>query len=251
MRTVKINDSVPIGQQLLKVIDNKTRAIVLDWVHYFTGRIIDLEAVVRLARERNIFTVIDGIQGAGALRLDLDNSGIDFFVSGGHKWLLSPQGAGFIYVSGDTWEKIQRRSFGWLGYDWRDFSDFSIDPELREGAAVMEYGTRSYTAAKGLVECLRLINGIGIETIEQHNGELREFFIDEISKKGYETILAVDEKATSIIPFKSPMKDVMSLKKKLEENNVAVSLRNGYIRAAFHLVAAGKRWNDLSNCYKL
>jgi selenocysteine lyase/cysteine desulfurase len=236
MRMVRINDPVPIVEQLLKVIDNKTRAIVLDWVHYFTGRIIDLEAVVQLARERNIFTVIDGIQGAGALRLDLDDSGIDFFVSGGHKWMLSPQGSGFIYVSEDTWKRIPRRSFGWLGYDWRDFSDFSIDAGLREGAAVMEYGTRSYMAAKGLVECLRLINRIGIETIEQHNRELREFFIKEISKKGYETILAAHEKAASIIPFKSPTVDVVLLKKKLEENKVAVSLRNGYIRAAFHLV---------------
>ena len=236
MRTVRIDDPVPIEQQLLNVIDNKTRAIVLDWVHYFTGKIIDVEAVVKLARERNIFTVIDGIQGAGALRLDLDASGIDFFVSGGHKWMLSPQGAGFIYVSGETWEKIPRRSFGWLGYDWRDFSDFSIAAELREGAEVMEYGTRSYTAARGFVQCLRLINSIGIDEIEWHNRELRKFFIEEITKKGYETILTVAEKASSIIPFKSPVVDVATLKKKLEENKVAVSLRNGYIRAAFHLV---------------
>ncbi|MCP5102382.1 MAG: aminotransferase class V-fold PLP-dependent enzyme [bacterium] len=173
IRTIKINDSAPIREQLLKVIDEKTRAIVLDWVHYFTGKVIDIEAVVQLARERNIFTVIDGIQGAGSLRLGLDASGIDFFVSGGHKWLLSLQGAGFIYVAPRVWEKLERKAFGWLGYDWRDFSDFSIDAELREGASVMEYGTRSYTAALSLVESLRLINSIGIETIETHNRELR------------------------------------------------------------------------------
>ncbi len=234
MRTVKINASTSLTNQLLKVVDKKTKAIVLDWVHYFTGKIIDIEGVTQLARERNIFTVIDGTQGAGALKLDLDNSAIDFFVTGGHKWLLSPQGSGFIYVSGNVWEKIERKSFGWLGFNWLDFSDFTIKPELREGAAVMEYGTRSYMAALGLKESLCLINEIGIEIIEDHNRELREFFIEKISGKGYETIY--NAKSTSIIPFKSPSIDIVSLKRRLEENKVEVSLRNGYIRAAFHLV---------------
>ena len=233
MRTVKINASTSLTNQLLKVVDKKTKAIVLDWVHYFTGKIIDIEGVTQLAQERNIFTVIDGIQGAGALELDLDSSGIDFFVTGGHKWLLSPQGSGFIYVSRNVWEKIERKSFGWLGFNWLDFSDFTINPGLREGAAVMEYGTRSYMAALGLKESLRLINEIGIETIEIHNRRLRKFFIEKISVKGYETIY--NAKSTSIIPFKSPSKDIVFLKKRLEENKVEVSLRNGYIRAAFHL----------------
>lgn len=234
MRTIRINDPKPMADQLAEISDDQTRAYVLDWAHYFTGKIIDLEAVVSLAKERNIFTVIDGIQAAGARRLDLDDSGIDFFVSGGHKWLLAPQGAGFIYVSPSVWERIPRKAFGWLGYDWRDFSDFGIRPELRDGAAVMEYGTRSYTAALGLVETLRVINGIGIDHIEAHNRGLREFFEEKILEKGYEVIS--NKTTTSIIPFKSKTEDILSLKKKLDKNNVVVSLRNGYIRAAFHLV---------------
>lgn len=234
MRTVTINDSVFIREQLLRVIDKKTKAIVLDWVHYFTGKIVDLETVVELAAERNIFTVIDGMQGAGAVRLDLDATGVDFFVSGGQKWLLSLQGAAFIYVSDRVWDRLERRSFGWLGYDWEDFTDFSIDAGLREGAAVLEYGTRSYTAALSLVETLRLINGIGIDAVERHNRELKEYFIEKISAKGYEIIQ--NERSASIIAFRSPAVDIGSLKKRLDERNVVVSLRNGYIRAAFHLV---------------
>lgn len=234
MRTVKMNDPEPLQDQLLKVIDNKTRAIVLDWVHFFTGKVIPLEAITQLARERNIFTIIDGIQGAGALKLELDAGGIDFFVTAAHKWLLSPQGAGFIYVANDVWNRIERRSFGWLGYDWRDFSDFDIEPGLREGAAVMEYGTRSYSAAVGLVESLRLFNALGIDAIERHNLELRELFVEKITAKGYETIH--NKKSSPIVPFKTPVEDTVSLKKRLEENRVVVSLRNGYIRAGFHLM---------------
>ncbi len=234
MRMVKMNASEPLQDQLLNVIDNKTRAIVLDWVHFFTGKVIPLEVITQLARERNIFTIIDGIQGAGALKLELDASGIDFFVTGCHKWLLSPQGSGFIYAADHVWKQITRRSFGWLSYDWGDFSDFDMEPQLRDGAAVMEYGTRSYSAAVGLVESLRLFNALGIDAIERHNLELRKFFVEKIMSKGYETI--INEKSAPIVPFKSTIMDTISLKKRLEESNVVVSMRNGYIRAGFHLV---------------
>lgn len=234
MRMVKMNDPEPLQDQLLKVIDKKTRAIVLDWVHFFTGKVIPLAAIIQLARERNIFTIIDGIQGAGALKLELDASGIDFFVTGCHKWLLSPQGSGFIYVADHVWKHIERRSFGWLGYDWGDFSDFDIEPGLREGAAVMEYGTRSYSAAVGLVESLRLFNALGIDAIERHNLGLRKFFVEKIIDKGYQTIHS--EKSAPIVPFRSTDMDTDLLKKRLEDSKVVVSLRNGYIRAGFHLV---------------
>jgi cysteine desulfurase/selenocysteine lyase len=234
MRKVKINGPTPLISQLQAAIDKKTRVIVLDWVHYFTGAVIDIEAVTRLARSKNIFTIIDGIQGAGALTLELDNSGIDFFTGGAHKWLMSPQGSGYIYVSDNVWERVRRKSFGWLGYNWGDFSDFSIDPQLREGAAVMEYGTRSYTAAVGFRESLRIINRLGIENIEKHNRELKNFFIEQITQNGYETI--PNEKTASIVPFKSPTRDSGELLARLREKNVIMSLRNGYIRAAFHFM---------------
>ena len=239
MRQVKINSPIPVQDQLLDIIDTNTRAIVLDWVHFFTGKMIDLDAIIQLARERNIFTVIDGIQGAGAVELQLDNSGIDFFMSGAHKWLLSPQGSGFIYVSPRVWERIPRKSFGWLGYDWLDFSDFDITPGLREGAAVMEYGTRSYSAAVGFRESLKLFNSFGIKQIEAHNRKFKELFVDNLRSKGYETVSpGKSGNSAPIVPFKSanPAMDSRALLNRLNEKKVKASLRNGYIRVGFHLV---------------
>jgi selenocysteine lyase/cysteine desulfurase len=236
VRKVFINHDTPLTDQLKEITDHKTRAIVLDWVHYFSGKIIDLDGVVEFARSNNIFTVIDGIQGAGALELKLGGSGIDFFIAAGHKWMLSPQGAGFIYTSPEVWKRIPRKSFGWLGYNWRDFSDFDIDPDLREGNTVMEYGTRSYIAATGLYHCLKLINRVGIKNIEAHNRELRRVFLEKIIKKGYETLQNPAVKSASIIPFRFPGQDAGDLVKELAPRKVVVSLRNGYVRAALHWV---------------
>lgn len=234
MRKVYINHQKPITDQLKETMDANTRAFVLDWVHFFSGRIIDLDGITELARTHNIFTVIDGIQGAGALELKLDQSGIDFFVTGGHKWLLAPQGSGFVYVSPEVWKRIPRKSFGWLGYNWLDFSDFDIQPELRKGAEVMEYGTRSYIAALGFHRCLKLFNQVGIKEIEAHNQELRHVLLEKIAEKGYETLQYTHVKAASIIPFRKPGNDAAELVKTLASQHAIISLRNGYARAAIH-----------------
>ncbi len=236
MRKININDAVSICDQLRAVIDSKTRVIVLDWVHYFSGKIIDWQTVVQLAKERNIFTIIDGIQGAGALSIELDSSGIDFFVGGGHKWLLSPQGTGYIYVSDKVWERIGRKSFGWLGYDWLDFSDFTIEPELRPGAQVLEYGTRSYTAGVGFRAALEIINEVGIKKIERHNAELKDYFMGNLESKEYHVFSIYGARRASIVPFRHKKRDIRELKNGLDKKNVKLALRNGYIRAAFHFI---------------
>jgi len=234
-RTVLINSEELLTDQINDRIDNKTRAIVLDWVHYFSGKIIDLPAITALARSKGIFTVIDGIQGAGALKLDLDDSGIDFFAAGAHKWLMAPQGAGFIYVAPQVWDRITRRAMGWLGYDWGDFSDFSIEPPLREGAAVMEYGTRASINALGFCLNLELINNPGIFFVERHNQVLRRFFLENILQKGYASLQVPDVKGASIIPFRREGTDTLALFHRLQANGVVLSMRNGYLRATFHL----------------
>ena len=107
----------------------------------------------------------------------------------------------------------------------------------------MEYGTRSYPAAVGFHQCLRLINSFGIKNIEAHNQKLKTFFIEQILKKGYESI--INEKSASIVPFRSPDQDPGILLKKLEKKKVKLALRNGYIRAAFHFM------NDLQEVKQL
>ena len=41
---------------------------------------------------------VDAIQGLGPLTIDVARTPIDFLCADGHKWLLGPEGAGFLYV---------------------------------------------------------------------------------------------------------------------------------------------------------
>jgi selenocysteine lyase/cysteine desulfurase len=71
---------------------------------------------------------VDGIQGVGALPLSVGNSGIDFLSNGGHKWLMGPQGCGFMYISPVLFERLKPAFAGWLSVkDSWNFFDYRLD----------------------------------------------------------------------------------------------------------------------------
>ena len=129
---------------------------------------------------------------------------------------------------------MDKKSFGWLGYEWFDFTDFTIKPQLREGAAIMEFGTRSYTTNVAFRESLKLLNHFGIEKIHNHNQSLKEMFINGIEEKGY--TLFNRQAGAPIVSFKPPRSDPQKLKLALWDNNFRIALRDDFIRASFHLV---------------
>ena len=80
------------------------------------------------------------------------------------------------------------------------------------------------------------INELGIENIQSHNRELRRFFLEGLLKKGYETIDNKGAQSASIVPFRPKNGEIEKLGQKLHDHKVMVSLRNNYIRAAFHFI---------------
>src|SRR5690606_30136622 len=92
-------------ENIERALRPETRLLSVSWVQFLSGMKLDLKALGRLCRERGVFFCVDAIQGLGALRLDVEEAGIDFLASGAHKWIMAAQGIGLIYVS----EKLQDR----------------------------------------------------------------------------------------------------------------------------------------------
>ena len=68
-------------------------------VQYATGLRSDIAELGRCCAARDIWLVVDGIQGAGLLRARVDDWGVDAFACGAHKGLLGPLGVGFLHLS--------------------------------------------------------------------------------------------------------------------------------------------------------
>ena len=122
-RRVEERDGRIDPDEILALLDSRTRMLALSWVQYASGFRSDLARLGRACRERGILFVVDVIQGLGALPLDVEADFVDVAAASAHKWLLGPEGIGLLYVSDRVVERLRPARSGWRSmrdFQWTD-----------------------------------------------------------------------------------------------------------------------------------
>ena len=219
----------------VKAIDRNTKVLALSSVQFFNGYKNDLKAIGKICTEKDIFFVVDAIQGIGAVDLDVREHQIDLLSCGGEKWLLSSLGTGFFYLSSRAKRKVNLSFFSWLSVDWKlNFTDvMKFDLQPFSSARRFEMGTYPYSLLWTMHSSLQLLSEIGIKNIERHNLELLDLLIDGLREKGYRITSSLEDgHRSSILSFSG--KNIRSIFEKLQKNKILVSLREGSIRVSPH-----------------
>ncbi len=116
-----------------------------------------------LARERNIWSVVDGAQSLGHIAVDVQALGCDAFYASPHKWMLGPKGTGLLYVRPDRQEEL-----------WATLPSSAWDNETDPMFRLMQYGTGNLSLLIGLGVAADFHNQIGSGRIEQRDVALAE-----------------------------------------------------------------------------
>src|SRR5678816_4195005 len=93
--------------ELIRLIDGRTRIVAISQVQYASGFRADLERIGRAARAHDALLVVDVIQAMGVVPTNVEAELIDVAAAAGHKWLLSPEGVGLLFLSDRARERIQ------------------------------------------------------------------------------------------------------------------------------------------------
>jgi len=230
--------------RLLEGLGPHTRVLAVSWVRFQDGLRLDLAKLAEGCALQGVDLVVDGIQGAGTLPVDLP--GVAAFATGGHKGLLSPQGQGFLWTA----EPFRLRlvpSGSWLSVeDATDFSRPSTDfnRDWRRDGTRLEQGVPNLMGCAALWASLRLLNHVGVEAISRHVHGLQGLLLDGLSQTAswaaeaarlhplweahrLGAILSIHHSGLGPEGLNAWMREGMS-------RGVMSSVREGYLRIAFH-----------------
>ena len=145
-----------------RAFTRRTRVVSVSHVNFTTGRIMPVQDIVRLCRERGVIAVIDGAHPPGLMTVDIARVDPDFYASSPHKWLLAPQGTGFL------WLREEWRTRLWPTLASGGWDDLSL------GAQRFNHlGTLDESRLAGLVAALRFRDAVGGDRIEERIRALR------------------------------------------------------------------------------
>ncbi len=143
-----------------KALRSNTKMVVVNHCSNIIGTVQPVGEIGKICKDAGVLFVVDGAQGAGAVKVDMQAMGIDVYVFTGHKSLMGPTGIGGSYVMKDVTVKYTR--FGGTGVRSAQLT------HLEEFPYRLECGTLNMTGVAGLNAGVKWINKTGIEKVHNH-----------------------------------------------------------------------------------
>ncbi len=231
-------------ERIESLISSKTKLIFVSLVTCTTGQLLPAKQLSDLAHQHGVLLALDGAQSTGHVELNLLDWGIDFYTSGGQKWLLGPKRTGFLYVRDESLELLRPTTVGAYSEAGYAINDQSIS--WAEGGTRFEYATQNDSLFEGLKRSVEMIKRIGLVDVYRHGYHLSEHFYQALLDIPQIRILSSAKKAcrTAILTFGSKQYDCDTLASKLRvlgfRLRVVKEAQVNGVRASFHI------YNDLS-----
>jgi cysteine desulfurase/selenocysteine lyase len=215
----------------------RTRLVAISTVNYSTGFRPPLEEISKELRRRGILLYLDGTQSLGALRFDVSRIRPDLFAVDAYKWLLSPNGAGFMYVSEELRERLAPAVIGWRSHsDWRNHENLHHGaPRFAAEAEKYEGGMLPFALLYAMDAVVEMMQAIGPERIERRVLELAGKTQDVLRASG--AVLLADSNPhydSQIVTARFAGREAPEIARQLQARKVLVAARHGNLRVSPH-----------------
>lgn len=224
-------------ERFMDSLPPRTRLVALSTVNYTNGFAPPVEEMARFLRERGALFFIDGTQSVGALKFDTARVRPDMLAVHGYKWLLCPNGIGFMYVSPELRERLNPAVVGWRSHHaWRNVDNLHHGPPVfAPSAEKYEGGMLASSLLCAMGASIDMMLDLGVEAIERRVRELAHKLRERL--RGLGARLPSDESPhfdSPIIAARFEGRDASELARRLKEGRVLVSARHGNLRVSAH-----------------
>jgi selenocysteine lyase/cysteine desulfurase len=183
-----------------------------------SGDVLPVAELCRVARERNVLSLVDGAQAFGVLDVNLAQIRPDFFTGSMHKWPCGPKEKGVLFVNRAVQDRIAPTIYGVYGGAVGIARTFEAE------------GQRDDASIAAVVKALEFQGSIGRDVIEKRARALSQRLMAELKKiDGVQ--LWTDpspDRSAAIVIFKPGSADPRQLGQTLyEKERIVVTTRGG------------------------
>jgi selenocysteine lyase/cysteine desulfurase len=216
-------------------VTTQTRVLALSAVQFLSGFRADLATIGRYCHDQDIRFIVDGIQAVGAMQLDVTQYHIDALAGGGHKWLMSPLGMGYLYVSEAMQDALAPSMVGWLSVE-EPWNLFDVQQPLHPDAQRFELGTPNMAGIHGMLAAVRLHLELGPDSIERKIHYLTAHLQRLLHDVPLECVTSTQEhQRAGIVSYRLPESmDADALQNYFQSRNIDIAIREHLLRIAPH-----------------
>ncbi len=235
VRLVPSRDDRVEPEDLRAAMDARTRVLAVSHVEFASGFRNDLDVLGEICRSRGVALFVDAIQGLGPLTLDVQKTPVDFLAADGHKWLLGPEGAGFMYVRREWIERLRPLGVGWHSVVG-SYNSPAIEFKLKPNAQRWEGGSFIMPGLQGLGASMSLFQEIGARNVSDRILDRAEAVREIAAEAGWRVLGSKrPEDRSGIVAVEAEGVDPDRAAQMLKDQGVAVSCRRGRLRISPHI----------------
>lgn len=139
-----------------RTLSPRTRLVILEHVASGCAAVVDLAPLIALCHARGIRVLVDGAHAPGAIPVDIESLGCDYYAGNLHKWMWTPRSCGVLAVHPQHAGEVHAPILSW-GYG--NGLSHELDWE----------GTTDPTPALATEEALAMFTELSFEAVHAYN----------------------------------------------------------------------------------
>lgn len=173
----------------------KPRVVVATHTSNVTGYKMPVAEIGRLCRKNGALFIVDGSQGLGTSRVDMERDCVDVLCSSGHKGIFGIMGSGFMAVSKDCTHILEPLMSGGSGI-------MSFEKTMPDSLPErLEAGTVGMPAVESMRAGIEYINSQSVEALAERSHKRRVQLTEGLSVIEHVELYAPEIDSTSIVLF--------------------------------------------------
>lgn len=177
-------DKIPDSKAVSAVIAAEPSITAIAMIHSETtsGILNDLEAIAKIAKEKNLLFIVDAMSSFGGIPLNVAELGIDFLVSSSNKCIQDVPGFSFVIARKKELEKRKGHAHS-LSLDlYAQYEEMNHDGKWRFTSP-----THTVLAFQQAIKELKAEGGVAARY--QRYASNNQLLRDEMAKLGYEVVI--------------------------------------------------------------